>query len=200
MFPRLLFISSVISLFTFSDCKKGVDDPFISLRTRKARLTGDWKMSSGSLKRTDTRFNSTYWVSFSTDYDGSTYKTTTTNKSGIYETKQGTYSLRIIFKKDGGFEMTEETDGNTVVSKGNWNFSGGVGNNKKKEQVILNFHSKENNGQNNIFKGTAETRILSIKELRNKKLVLTFEDYYKTTSASGYSDSSSQNEEYILRQ
>ena len=45
-FNLLLFII-IIVVFTMSSCKKGEDDPFISFRSRKARITGEWNLKSG---------------------------------------------------------------------------------------------------------------------------------------------------------
>ncbi len=42
----LLWLS--IALFAIAGCKVGEDDPFLSLSSRKARLSGDWQISSGT--------------------------------------------------------------------------------------------------------------------------------------------------------
>ncbi|KAK6020062.1 hypothetical protein OSTOST_14290, partial [Ostertagia ostertagi] len=46
------------------ECKKGEDDPIISLRTRKARAEGDWRLVSGTAGYTTKGYNETY------DFDG----------------------------------------------------------------------------------------------------------------------------------
>ena len=42
---------SVVASGTLSSCKKGENDPFLSLRTRKARLVSDWKLKDGHATR-----------------------------------------------------------------------------------------------------------------------------------------------------
>ena len=36
---------AITSLFTFTSCKKGDDDPVVSLKTRKDRFTNTWKLT-----------------------------------------------------------------------------------------------------------------------------------------------------------
>ena len=42
------------SLLVFTGCRKGEDDPFLSFRSRTARLTGEWKLKSGEIVYTGT--------------------------------------------------------------------------------------------------------------------------------------------------
>ncbi len=41
-----LFIGLIIIM---SSCKKGENDPFLSMQTRKAKITGEWKLTSGNI-------------------------------------------------------------------------------------------------------------------------------------------------------
>lgn len=49
----ILLISVVLGTFTLNSCKKGPNDPFLSLRSRKARMVGDWTIQKYSYERTD---------------------------------------------------------------------------------------------------------------------------------------------------
>ncbi len=49
LFPLMAIILVVFSL---SSCKKGEEDPFISLRSRKARLTATWNLKEGQWTQT----------------------------------------------------------------------------------------------------------------------------------------------------
>ncbi|MES2588580.1 MAG: hypothetical protein V4622_06320 [Bacteroidota bacterium] len=116
----------VVGVSGFQSCRKGDNDPLIALKTRKQRLTGEWKVFEM----------------------GTTYKE---NGEVIYvelvendSLKTGfssvTYTNTYNFKKDGTFENTEVEDGDTYVEKGNWAFLGknkeaGI---KNKEYITLN--------------------------------------------------------------
>jgi len=50
MYKKQFILISLLSVFVFSECKKGEEDPLISLRTRKARVVGKWKIKSGTVK------------------------------------------------------------------------------------------------------------------------------------------------------
>jgi hypothetical protein len=48
----VLLIGVVLGSLTFESCKKGPNDPFLSLRSRKARMVGDWIISKYSKEYT----------------------------------------------------------------------------------------------------------------------------------------------------
>lgn len=176
-----LFLIGLISLFIFSECKKGPDDPFISLRSRKARVTGDWKMTSGkaTYSGSSTGGTSTYNGSSALTYDGSNYVSETKYTAGSInytDSDNGTYMLKVSFKKDGTFEWEEIQDGDVSSSKGTWNFTGKIGDAKNKEQIVLFMTSESTPGNSNTTStGNQPSMTFKIKELRNKKMVLTYE-------------------------
>lgn len=49
--PLLLLFACVLA---FAGCRKGEDDPFVSLRTRKARICGAWQLRTGNETHTIT--------------------------------------------------------------------------------------------------------------------------------------------------
>ncbi len=92
-------------------CKKGADDPFLSLKSRKARISGVWTLSSGT--RTETQGGSTYTAT----YDGSLVHVT---YSGLSQSQ--TYTEKITVNKDGSFEDVTNDDGTLSDVKGSWYF------------------------------------------------------------------------------
>lgn len=161
-----LGLMALMVIPTFNSCKKGEDDP-TSLRSRKARLTGEWNLESAEYKSTNT--NEPSGGSKSTNVTDHTftggnytqYETSTTTLGGLSfvdrDTATGSMSETLTFEKDGTFkriqtkEFTEvETFDNafnkevtTTVTKeimeisGTWDFNDGIGDNKSKEMVLL---------------------------------------------------------------
>ena len=66
----LATLAFAIAMPLFNGCKKGADDPFLTLRSRKARVVGDWK-ATWTASTTD--------VTLSTPVNGVSTTTTTTN-------------------------------------------------------------------------------------------------------------------------
>ncbi len=153
----------------FVSCKKGEDDPIFSLRSRKARLTGDWHLSSGSLtliykKEGFTDYNETY------NFTGDSY-TSINRVTGANQ--QGKYKLNITFNKDGGFSFLQLFGSSNVSGNGTWDFLKGVGEYKNKER--LSFNASAIGGGSywiDAFNKSKNYFIYNIVELRNKKLVL----------------------------
>jgi len=127
---------------TLNSCKKGTDDPMISLRSRKSRLVGDWKLTEGKVDNTNNSNVSTEV------YNGSTKVVTQGSNSSTTN-----YTKEISIVKDGTYTSTEvETDVNTTSifsytttttttttteSAGKWSFLGGQGDAKNKEYVYM---------------------------------------------------------------
>jgi hypothetical protein len=57
MTTRFYYLLVFGLLFLFpAACKKGENDPLISLRTRKDRVAGDWRLTGGSATRKVIRY------------------------------------------------------------------------------------------------------------------------------------------------
>jgi hypothetical protein len=191
----LLLIISLAALFT--GCKKGKDDPFLSLRSRKARVTGDWTVTSGT---------STYVYSSGNYSRTSTFTYSETsysyvhNENGIITTGGGSSKITMKFEKDGKFRSTNTGDGSTGTSEGTWNFTDGIGDAKKKEQIVVRLSSGSNTGStintSYTYTGNETDITMNLKELRNKKMVIIMESGY--TSSSGTKDI--KTDEYTLEQ
>ena len=52
---NLLLILALVAAFT--SCKKGENDPFLSLKSRKGRLAGDWIVKSATYTLNDSLWN-----------------------------------------------------------------------------------------------------------------------------------------------
>lgn len=117
-------------------CKKGDNDPALSLKSRKARLAGDWVISSYTSTKT---VNSN--VTQTIRYDGNV-ETNTTYIAGTPFTTTRTYTESYSFDKNGSYTYQYIETGNnpdTYSSEGNWAF---LGKNKSadlknKEAVML---------------------------------------------------------------
>lgn len=207
-----LFLSVLVFLLIFSECKKGPDDPLISLRSRKARVVGDWKLSSGKQVSSSSNVSSggvnIHTSNETTTYDGSTYTTESDMTSGstsIHDTETGPFTLKVSFKKDGSFEMEQMEDGEISSFKGTWNFLGKIGDTKNKEQIAIHLTSTSDpsNNSNTAFTGNQTDVVFNIRELRNKKMVLIVESGSVSTEAIGSStdtDTYSSSTEFVFEQ
>ncbi len=154
----LLGMIIILPFFTTSCLKKGAEDPFISIYTRKARVTGNWTISALT------------WDIKSDD--GINELRTQTNVSGTSWSREiqivGTDSIRelegevtggrnkIQFYEDGTFEQTWEYEYDeekldptnediTIVTttkvqetmEGTWNFLKNIDDYKNKERIAL---------------------------------------------------------------
>lgn len=130
-----LTIMCVIILATFPGCKKGEDDPFISLRSRKARVAGEWTVSQMEGESSETFSGNTYNCTES--FGGGMY--TKTCLPGTPTTINGTWTLN--FEKDGSYssrlEFSDSASNIVINFEGTWTFLSGVGDKKNKEQLAV---------------------------------------------------------------
>jgi hypothetical protein len=115
-----LIIALLGATFLISSCKKGEDDPFLSLRSRDARLKGEWKL----VKKNLTEDNTTE------TFDGTTY---TILQNGVVVNEYA-YQRKMTIEKKGTFKIEVVADGETYNSNGHW---GWLNTNKKKTMLIL---------------------------------------------------------------
>jgi hypothetical protein len=140
----ILTVASVL----FFGCKKGPEDPWLSFRSRKARVSGVWTVSAYTVNGID----SLNIISIPVQLDSSscgfyTYNvkkvlnfTWTFDKTGSYDiqldttiTKTKTFPATVKCKS---ITTTEPTTPPVDV-KGIWDFAGGVGQFSNKEEIIL---------------------------------------------------------------
>jgi hypothetical protein len=166
------FIAVAIVAVTVQSCKKGEEDGALSLRSRKSRFAGEWKVdsSTGTYTYTLTPTSGSASSSNSTRTEtGGTIKIVTSQTSGgttVSTTTDGTVSEHMYtIEKDGTFShtykytTTEVRDNSTsgftnktttvavydITEEGEWNFTGGIGEAKNKEYVVLSIMSKKQN-------------------------------------------------------
>jgi hypothetical protein len=139
-------------VFILPSCKKGENDPFLSLHSRKARVVGEWTLSSGSI----------------------TYNGTTT----IYP--QANYTKTMEFKGDNTYTITEVDAGATYVEKGSWAFSSKAKDLdlKNKEALVLYSSSYSYGSTTNTYTGyyaLSGPTILLLDRLANKEMVVKYD-------------------------
>ncbi|HNW99160.1 MAG TPA: hypothetical protein PKK00_12190 [Bacteroidales bacterium] len=175
----LLFI--LLSSIFFS-CKKSENDPFISLKSRKARITGEWKLTEGYTEVTSATGTDTYTI---------TGGNITSVENGISITQP--YSEVYNFKKDGTYNYTCNTDnGNDVdFEEGSWTFGTKSADMdlKAKETVLLyiKHYSSDNSGNNYsyTYDGTIyPVHRITLDMLKNKKMTIIIDYTYQDTNTS----------------
>jgi hypothetical protein len=171
MIVRIFIICMLSGLFGCT--KKAEEDPALSLRSRKARLTGEWQLRDGRVLVTslDHVKNQTLVSSFI--LLGSGYELSESG-SGQGGKTQGLYSLSLKIKSSGLFEMTENFDNRSFSASGIWDFALASADLKKKESVNFMIDDAIGGGTNDyhLFNWGSTTMQYRIKELRHKKLVL----------------------------
>lgn len=151
-------LMAAVIITAFQGCRKGDNDPFFSLKSRKARLTGTWELTNLEAQELIEFSNQSGELSYLVTkiFDGATLFV----DNGA-DVEQHQYYYRLEIKKDGTYEVLEKMDDVTTERRGNWWW---IDSDKKKKRIALDddFGSFE------------------IDELRDKKLVLTKSNYELT--------------------
>ncbi len=179
------FVIIALGLFmgatVLESCKKGANDPGLSWRSRKGRMAGDWKVSSGEGSINSPTLIQTWTYDGSTESSSSTFPPSTTPITGTQ-----TYTIEYLFEKDGTFKMTKvQTAGSntsTDIDEGNWNFTGKVGDDKNKDHIVM-YTTKSTytttspaSTSTNSYTGTGcPTMIMYIDRLSNKEVIFTMD-------------------------
>jgi hypothetical protein len=187
---KITVAALVLLSVSMESCKKGEGDPALSLRSRKARMAGEWKTISG--KGSDVSGNTTSsWT-----YDGATYTSTSGSQSSSYGLTQ-----EFTIDKDGTFSSTEvqtivvgpTTITTTYASKGVWNFTSGVGEQKNKSQMVMMTDSQTtttgSSSSTNTYTGSDRpTTLLDIYQLKNKEIIMKYKGSNTSTSGTNTSE------------
>lgn len=156
---KKISLALLAGTMVFASCKKGENDPAISLISRKARVAGEWTVDKYVSSTTDV--NGTTTDVTTETFDGASYSkvlTHTTGATSVSSTLTGTVALnKVTFEKEGTFKQeqtytTTETESmtgytqvttvtHTDVLEGSWNFLGKVDEFKNKERIALNYTS-----------------------------------------------------------
>ena len=170
----LLLLFFALTLIVPS-CRKGENDPLISLRTRKARVTGLWKLESGTYN-----YVSPGIINLEVEYDG---ENATERLNGKFKEAYD-YSIEFKISKNNTFERVIVARGFSKTEKGNWFFNKkskelGL---KNKEAIILSFTSVESSGITTTYSGARSDEILVIDRLKNDELIFKDEKTFSSTT------------------
>ena len=157
----------VVSGASFTACKKGENDPGLSLKSRKGRLTGEWKVTKADMTQTSGGSTS------STKIDGTTI--TQTSGGGSIT---GTCAYTLTIDKEGTYEFKQsETYGgitNNRTEKGRWSF---LGKNKdaevkNKEAILMLVTSSDNGTSTTTYTTPDNGSVWMIDQLKNKEMIV----------------------------
>jgi len=186
-FAKITVAMLVLASLGLESCKKGEGDPFMSLRSRKARVAGEWKATAGKGSEVSGG-NSMTWT-----YDGATWTTTTSAGSGSTG-----YTMDMTFDKDGNYTSVtvqtitigSTTQTTTTDEKGMWNFADGVGETKKRSQIILSPTSQTTTTVTGSSSSTSTvsytgsdspTMIWDVYQLKSKEMIVKYKGSVTTT-------------------
>jgi hypothetical protein len=150
--------------------RKGDDDPALSLRTRKARLVGKWKLETAEGTYSELRVNyEPQWkYAFGTETCFST--------SSLRPNAELHYSSQLEFTSDEKFEWVMKSGAADVgIMKGSWHFLHDGDRSENKSQLILFPESISGTWPNGLviqFPIRQQSPVFTIDELRHKKIVL----------------------------
>ena len=192
----LIAILSVFVVTGYS-CKKGENDPGFTLKTRKARITAEWKLKEGQIveETIEGKNFSTKVISF----DG---------EKMSYEGKSLPYSEILTIERDGTFSKTlkSTTDYNvsqnespkiidiTTNQTGVWYFIGGSKNQEyeKKERVAFETLSIVTSSSeaaytpiSEKYTGTQNAEILVLDRLARTEIVITIDNSVEYNNENG---------------
>jgi len=185
-FIQLTFGAILIIVLTNS-CKKGADDPTFSLHSRKARITGEWTLSTIELGSQSINGNTV--VNTVISYDGQTEvvsTSVTTNGISVSNTvSSATYNQKITFEKEGTYTQVKTENGEVTTVKGTWIFLKKNKENelKNKEAILLSEQSTTSVNGTTTNEGVAG-KVYLLVQLKNKKMV--WKIYSSLTEANHY--------------
>lgn len=171
---KIALIAVTISSVSFVGCKKGEGDPFLSLSSRKARMSGEWKVTKGEGTSSYTFASQNFTETLT--YDGTTETVVTTTSAGS-STNTDKYTNEMTFEKDGAFKgvYTDNNGSSAVVTTqtGVWNFTGGVGEAKNKSSVVIYVESWTSGSTTQTYTGANRpTMLFDVYQLKGKEIIL----------------------------
>ena len=213
----LLVVAAVLP-----SCKKGDDDPFLSLRSRKGRVAGDWTVDARVKTETQSNSSSSTSTTTTTTISGSNWTQTHSNSSDVHT---GAVTFTFKFDKDGKwssvYELTEtdNTGGVTTTSvehtesSGIWNFLGKIGDAKNKENMSVSttsettkttftstFFPSSTNVTTKTYSENENVEIWKITELKNKEMMVEMTIDNSSVTNSGSTSKTSGSTTMTLKQ
>lgn len=153
-----LAIITLAVVLPMSSCKKGPNDPSISLKSRDARITAEWKLTAITGTTVQNYLGTQYTITH--NYNGTTYSIASNGS-----TSSGVGAFTMTIDKDGVFTYNETytddgaSSANVVSGEGQWFWAG---NDNSKVAVILPI-------SNSSF---FSTNSFIVDELKSKELIL----------------------------
>ena len=180
----ILLLSALFIAGSFSGCKIGENDPFLSLRSRKSRLEGNWVIVKEEVS--ETNINGSTTEIMQSVYDGKMKVTTTTTTAGALSTTvidTVKYTVNFDIKKDGNYKMiaANENKIDIVTTEGTWLFLGKSKLNglKNKEAILLKTTKQvvsSNPVENSVNYENLNGLTIVIDALRNKEMITIVEE------------------------
>jgi hypothetical protein len=174
--PLLFGLLAALAVLSDSCLRKEEEDPFLSFRTRKNRVTGTWHVSTGSVIID----NPAYAVSYSI-HDNTYVYTAPSGQSS------GSCSVKFEFNKDGSAVLDFNIGGLVSTYKGTWNFTGRVGEHHNKTQIVIHPTTISDANGTRTIEGNVYDLTYDIQELKNKEMKLQLR--YKEIDSGGNYDS-----------
>jgi hypothetical protein len=193
----VLSLAAIALMANLSSCKKGENDPFLSLKSRKARVVGEWTVTMEEGTNQDISKISFGGVTVTTTtnetstYNGTLFTSTsvTTSSAGgnpLENTYNDVYTQSYTFEKDGSFSLETVYTGQNYTEKieGTWAFVGKskTAELKNKEAIALSItkYSDIDNGVTTAYSATGfdDSIIIAIDRLKNKEMVFIQESTY----------------------
>ncbi|MBN2664202.1 MAG: hypothetical protein JXR68_11180 [Bacteroidales bacterium] len=203
MMKKLFAVSLIAIMFStmFIGCKKGENDPALSLLSRTARITGVWKLSEANYSESYTLGTETFSFTNQTGI-----MSVVSVWAGVTFNENYTFSSVLNINKDNTFSLIEtETNNGTTTSttEGYWYFAP---KNKdlelqNKEAVVFQITKSTivtpNNTHVDQYTGTTNTHtdIVQLDQLSNKQIIITLN--YTYTDEDGFNYSISGAKTYI---
>lgn len=186
---KVILLSTVVLLLTsvFTACKKGENDPFLSLRSRKARISGEWTLNYAEYVHVSTIANvtTTEAISF---YDQTEVTVNSTEVSGVmanHEVVSASCTVKLTIEKDGTYTQVKTKNDEVTTTKGTWIFLKKNSENdlKNKEAILLTESSVTSAGSTTTNTGIAG-QVYTIDKLKNKEMVWKLDSETTATSTS----------------
>jgi len=160
---KLITIGILFVLPLLNSCKKGQDDPFLSLKSRDSRIMRKWNLKK--IEGTESKITPYSTSTTTYSYDGSVLKLVKTT-DGVTTTTGGTGSYDMTFDKysklsyNESFTSSESGSGLEVLTGDNiWNW---LNSDKDKSSIFIQ------GGGTNLFKAN----IYIVDRLTSKELIL----------------------------
>ncbi len=195
MTRRILFPLSIILLLASTNaCKKGENDPALPFKTRKGRLTGEWKVTAYTFSQTTQNGGATLAEESISYSDGGAWLQTDASGSEL-EYQLGNFTVQ--FNKDYTVSLNQSLtlvriDTNDIAASsqvensnnlsGSWSFVGrdDEGDWKNKERVFIEWDSFSTMQDDSTiiqegYSGFASTEVWALDQLKNKEVIIKIE-------------------------